>query len=138
MMYKYHTYSFVCIIIVVQAVPINHEGLCWKRYSEDKRLSLSSLKGVIIFCILKLLRPRAKTNDIIFNIYLNDLPDVFDDSCCPVKLQGISISLLQYADDIILLSESEEGLQKCIDRLNDYFNKWKLNISKTKTKIMEN
>ena len=72
MMYKYHTYSFVCIIIVVHAVPINHEGLCWKRYSEDKRLSLSSLKGVIIFCILKLLRPRAKTNDIVFNVYYLD------------------------------------------------------------------
>ena len=41
-----------------------------------------------------------------------------------------------YADDLILLSESETGLQKCLDKLNSYTKQWKLKINIKKTKIM--
>ena len=42
------------------------------------------------------------------------------------------ISCRLYADDLILLSQSENGLQKCLDRLNCYLKKMKINIKKTK------
>jgi hypothetical protein len=38
--------------------------------------------------------------------------------------------------DLILLSESEKGLQSCLDSLNSYCNRWKLKINVTKTKVM--
>ena len=41
-----------------------------------------------------------------------------------------------YADDLIILSESKEGLQKQIDELENYCSKWKLQINNKKTKIM--
>ena len=41
-----------------------------------------------------------------------------------------------YADDLIILSETEDGLQKCLDKLNSYVNKWKLKINIKKTKII--
>ena len=46
------------------------------------------------------------------------------------------ISCLLYADDLILLSQSENGLQKCLDRLNCYLKKWKMKINIKKTKII--
>ena len=41
-----------------------------------------------------------------------------------------------YADDFILLSESEIGLQNCIKNLNVYNERWKMSINMKKTKIL--
>ena len=41
-----------------------------------------------------------------------------------------------YADDLILLSETKEGLQKLLDKMEIYCNKWKLDVNIKKTKIM--
>ena len=41
-----------------------------------------------------------------------------------------------YADDLIIMSTSQEGLQKSLDELSTYCKKWKLNINYKKTKGM--
>lgn len=51
-------------------------------------------------------------------------------------LEKLSLNCLMFADDILLLSESAEGLQNCLNKLNDYCNKWQLSINIKKTKIM--
>ena len=40
-----------------------------------------------------------------------------------------------YADDVILISKSERGLQKCLTKLENYCDLWclEINIDKTKT-----
>ena len=43
---------------------------------------------------------------------------------------------LMYADDLILMSTSKEGLQKSLDSLYNYCEKWKLKINMNKTKCM--
>ena len=50
---------------------------------------------------------------LLFNIFINDLVKSLDTSGCdPIVLNGLSINSLLYADDIILLSQSEDVLQK--------------------------
>ena len=46
------------------------------------------------------------------------------------------INALAYADDIVLLSTTKEGLQKGIDTVQDYCNDWGLMINDSKTKTM--
>ena len=41
-----------------------------------------------------------------------------------------------YADDLVMLSESPEGLQKCMDKLKAYTLEWGLQINKEKTKVL--
>ena len=41
-----------------------------------------------------------------------------------------------YADDLVLISESREGLQRQIDTLEKFCTKWKLKINVKKTKSM--
>ena len=41
-----------------------------------------------------------------------------------------------FADDLVLLSETPDGLQSCLDKLQQYTKKWKLEINLKKTKIM--
>ena len=41
-----------------------------------------------------------------------------------------------FADDILLLSESVEGLQNSLDKLKNYCHKWQLSVNVAKTKII--
>lgn len=72
----------------------------------------------------------------LFNIYINDLPEIFDSDCKPVNLNNMSLSCLMFADDLLLLSESAEGLQKSLEKLSNYCKKWQLSININKTKVI--
>ncbi len=72
----------------------------------------------------------------LFNIFVNDISSLFINSCNPVKLGDTDLSCLFYADDLVLLSESQVGLQKCLAKLQWYTKRWKLNINYKKSKIM--
>ena len=41
-----------------------------------------------------------------------------------------------YADDMIIMSTTEEGLQESLYSLDDYYKKWKLNVNHKKTRCM--
>ena len=41
-----------------------------------------------------------------------------------------------YADDLLILSETEAGLNNSLQRSGKYAKRWKLKISQKKTKIM--
>ena len=43
--------------------------------------------------------------------------------CHPVKIGDISINSLSWADDLLLLSSSKEGLQSCLVKLHEYCDK---------------
>ena len=54
----------------------------------------------------------------------------------PIKLGKRSINCLQYADDLVILSETPQGLQSCLNKLNKYCDRWHLQLNTAKTKIM--
>lgn len=87
----------------------------------------SSKIGVKQGCIL---------SPTLFSIYLNDMTKIFDYSCDPVTIDGVKVSSLLYADDIVLISESEKGLQSCLDKLYDYCSMWNLSVNIGKSKVM--
>ena len=64
----------------------------------------------------------------LFNIYLSDLPDLFNYSDTipppppppPQLKDGSPIGSLLWADDLIILSDSEEGLSTALKKLENY------------------
>ena len=73
----------------------------------------------------------------LFNIFVNDIAVLFENiQCEPARIDEQNVSCLFYADDLVILSESEKGLQHSLNKLNDYCNKWKLKVNESKTKIM--
>jgi hypothetical protein len=72
----------------------------------------------------------------LFNIFINDLPCIFDDTCNPVSLSSYHLNSLLYADDLVILSESEAGLQNSLNKINNYCNTWGLTVNTEKSKIM--
>ena len=73
---------------------------------------------------------------LLFNLYMSDFPDIFDSTCDPVTLKDSNLSCLMFADDVVLMSESSQGLQHCLNRLSSYCNKWNHTINTSKTKII--
>ena len=47
------------------------------------------------------------------------------------------MEFLWYADDVIPISKSERGLQKCLTKLENYCDLWCLHINIDKTKAIE-
>ena len=51
---------------------------------------------------------------LLFNLYINDLPDFISDHDSP-NLNGSAIDCLLYADDLVLMLTSKAGLQRKFD-----------------------
>ena len=74
---------------------------------------------------------------ILFNLFVNDINEIFDVSLChPVSLGNIKLSNLHYADDLILITETKTGLQSCLDNLQAYCQKWRLTVNNKKMEVM--
>ena len=70
-------------------------------------------------------------------LYINDFAsDCLNRKCEPVTLHEKQINCLLYADDLILLSESQQGLQQCMDELSKFNQEWNLGINFDKTEIL--
>ncbi len=72
----------------------------------------------------------------LFNIYINDLPDILDSTCTPPLLHNSTVPCLLFADDLVLLSTSKEGLENALSKLADYNDKWRLTLSHKKSNTM--
>ena len=72
----------------------------------------------------------------LFAVFINDLANEINMTQCGVSVSEQMISLLMYADDIILISDSQEGLQTQLDTLNKWSTKWSLSINVDKTKVI--
>ena len=82
------------------------------------------------------LKQGCPLSPMLFNIYIDDIKEVFDESCCPIYLQNEKINHFLYADDLVLISESSEGLQKSLDNVYQFSKTKQLTISVNKSKSM--
>ena len=72
----------------------------------------------------------------LFAVYVNDMEQCLDNENAGVTIADVKILLLFYADDLVLFSETAEGLQSEINKLADYCDRWKLTINTGKSKIV--
>ena len=56
--------------------------------------------------------------------------------CDPVSLNSYDINCLMYADDVVMLSSTEKGLQNCVNKLYNFATDWKMSINTRKTKVL--
>ena len=73
----------------------------------------------------------------LFNLYLNDINQIFtSQEYCPPSLGEHEVKCLLYTDDLLILSETAQGLQNALNRLNIYCKTWRLQMNIKKTKVM--
>ena len=76
---------------------------------------------------------------LLFNIFLSDLPKTLNtmENYAPIIGNTTKLNCIIWADDVIILSESEKGLNNMLERLATYTeeNSMEINIEKTKGMI---
>ena len=82
------------------------------------------------------LKQGCPLSPMMFNLYIDDIKDIFDEQCNPVTVTDTKISHFLYADDLVLVSLSPEGLQRSLDKIFDYATTKSLTISIKKSKSM--
>ena len=82
------------------------------------------------------LKQGCPLSPLLFNLYIDDIKDIFDAKCDPIDIQDIKINHFLYADDLVILSESPAGLQHCIDKAFNFATAKHLTINVKKSKTM--
>ena len=72
----------------------------------------------------------------LFKIFINDLSSMLSNTPDTVPLNNLDIHCLLYADDVVLLSTSANGLQQKINTLEDFCQRWCLSVNVEKTKVL--
>ena len=66
------------------------------------------------------LKQSCPLSPTMFNLYIDDIEDIFNAQCNPVTISDTKISHFLYADDLVLLSLSSEGLNRSLEKNSDY------------------
>ena len=74
---------------------------------------------------------------ILYNLYAQFVKDeALENSEDGVKVNGTLIPPIRFAEDKAIVSNTNAGLQRIIDKLNETGRKYGMNINLTKTKVM--
>ncbi len=95
------------------------------------------IKELIFFSQRSGVRQGCSLSPTLFNIYINQLANALEHA--PIQglaLHDTEIKCLLYADDLVLLSPTKEGLPDSLHLLDDYCQTWALTVNPQKTKDM--
>ena len=72
----------------------------------------------------------------LFSMYLNDMAVGIKQLQCGVNLNGFELSILLYADDIVLIAPDEHKLQLMLEFVSSWCKKWRMMVNTDKTQVV--
>ena len=72
----------------------------------------------------------------LFDMYLNDLATDVKSLNVGVDIDGYNISILLYADDVVLIAPDEASLQMQLNTVYQWCRKWRMLVNEDKTQIV--
>ena len=73
---------------------------------------------------------------MLFNLFVNKLPSIYDSTCDPVTILDEKVSCLLWADDLLIMSRSATGLQNAINKTKTFYDSLGLEVNQKKSKVM--
>ena len=108
-------------------------------YLNDKCCVKVGNKITDVFEVNQEVKQGCILSPLLFNIFLSDIVPLFSKTeCSPLQLGNTeTIGCILWADDLVVLSETEDGMQNILDNLSSYTEKngMKINFDKTKSMI---
>ena len=105
-------------------------------YSNPRsRISLNEHKTEYFHCPIGVKQGDC-LSPTLFAIFINDLAKEIKESGIGIQIEeNLFINILLYADDIVLLTSSENDLQDLLFIVENWCKKWRLEVNLTKTNI---
>ncbi|XP_060587764.1 uncharacterized protein LOC132743245 [Ruditapes philippinarum] len=72
----------------------------------------------------------------LFSVFVNDLVTEINNLDLGVKIDDTSVSMLLYADDIVLIAKSEADLQIMLNQMHDWCKRWRVLVNTEKSKVV--
>ncbi|VDI32657.1 Hypothetical predicted protein, partial [Mytilus galloprovincialis] len=72
----------------------------------------------------------------LFSIFINDLVQEVKDLDLGVSIGNSNVSILLYADDIVLVSPNENDMQAMLNKVHDWCKRWRVLINTEKSKVV--
>ena len=144
---------YACFIDLRKAYDsIHHKGLFYKLakmgingnfltllkdiYKKSKCAIKVNGRRTEFFKYTKGVRQGCPLSPLLFNLYINGIVETLDqNNPTPLNMNG-NLSCLLYADDLVILSTTKEGLQQSLNSASSYFDEWNLEINHEKSKCM--
>ena len=88
------------------------------------------------FKVEKGLRQGCPLSPLLYSIYVMGMVEELEDRGLGVKEEEEWCGALLYADDIVLLAESPDELQRMLDTVGEYAEEWRFTFNAVKSKTM--
>ncbi len=100
--------------------------------------SCVQLNGILTewFPVSSGVRQGDSLSPLLFACYINDLPPELNGQNAGVYMGGEQLSLLMYADDIVMLAPNEDKAQKQLDVMTEWCGRWGMHINPKKSQIV--
>ena len=72
----------------------------------------------------------------LFALFINDLAEELKTLNCGISINDVPLCCLLYADDLMLLSDTEDNMQRMLDHVSNWCNKWRLRVNYTKSAVI--
>jgi hypothetical protein len=82
------------------------------------------------------LRQGCILSPLLFNLFINDLQEEIKKLGKGIKIGNFRVDMLYFADDIVLLAESREDLEKMLEIVYNYSLKWRLKFNYDKCNVI--
>jgi hypothetical protein len=145
--------TYACFIDVKKAFDRVWRNGLWKRLAEEGirgkmwraiRTVYSKVQSAVLtgvgqtnwFDINTGVRQGCVLSPVLFAIFINGLAKEIRNMNKGVKIANTDVSLLLYADDIVLMSESREALQDMMNTLSEYSKKWRFELNQKKSEVV--
>ena len=87
------------------------------------------------FITTKGVKQGCSISPLIFNLFIDKLPKMFDESCDGVLVNEKKLNCLMWADDCVVFSLSQKGLQKAIGKTVNFFTSLVLAVKPKKINV---
>ena len=77
------------------------------------------------------MRQGCKLSPLLFNIYIEQAINECKEYCTGVKVNGVRIQMVRFADDIVIIAQDEINLKRALESLDDILKsnyKMKINL----------
>ena len=135
--------AFDCINRDFLYYKLLHNNITGNIYYAIKAVYSNTLSAVLVNDVLtdwfiteSGVRQGDNLSPTLFALYVNDLALEINAQNLGVEFDNSRLSILLYADDIVLISENEKNLQKMLKLVDKWCSKWQMKVNISKTKVI--